>query len=111
MAVCKQQASSASRPGAMKPWSFRRALTALRRSYQAKVWVDGLPLPPQLFRPQLEDRKMEVRRARIRISRRSDKTDDVPTLDPHSLTQPFHVPVQVGVVVAIHSHFVELVYR
>src|ERR1039458_979039 len=54
---------------------------------------------------------MQVRRARIRISSRSDKTDDVPTLDPHSLPQPFGVPVQVRVVVTIHSHFVELVYR
>src|ERR1017187_7841960 len=54
---------------------------------------------------------MQVRRARIRISRRSHKADDVPTLDPHSLTQPFHVPVQVRVVVAIHFHFVELIYR
>src|ERR1039457_2160311 len=83
----------------------------LHRGYQARVWVNGLPLPPQPLRPQLEDRKMQVRRTRIRISRRSHKTDDVPTLDPHSLMQPFRVPVQVRVVVAIHFHFVELVYR
>src|SRR5579862_1631485 len=54
---------------------------------------------------------MQVRRARIRISRGSHKPDDVPTHDPYSLTQAFHVPVQVRVVVAIHSHIVELVYR
>ena len=78
---------------------------------QTRIWVNGLPPPPQPFRPQLEDRKMQVWRARVRISSRSGKTDDVPTLDPHSPTQPFHVPVQVRVVVAIHSHFGELVHR
>src|ERR1017187_2030888 len=93
----------------------RRAQAALfrplHRGYQARVRVNGLPLPPQPLRPQLEDRKMQVWRARIRISRRSHKTDDVSTLDPHSLTQPVRVTVQVRVVVAIHFHFVELVYR
>src|SRR5580658_4450955 len=54
---------------------------------------------------------MQVRGARILIARRSHKTDDLPTLDPRSLPQPVHVPVQVRVVVAIHSHFIELVYR
>src|ERR1039457_4137144 len=83
----------------------------IHRGYQARVWVNGFALPPQPFRPQLEDRKMQVWGARIRISRRSHKTDDVPTLDPHSLTQPFRITVQVRVVVAIHFHFVELVYR
>src|ERR1017187_9149536 len=88
----------------------RPLFRSLHRGYQARVWVDGLPLPPQLFGTQLEDRKMQMRRARIRISRGSDKTDDVPTLDPHCLTQPFHVPVQVRVVVAIRSRLIELVY-
>ena len=89
----------------------RPLFRSLHGGYEARIWVDGLPLPPQPFRPQLEDRKMQVWRARIRISSRSGKTDDVPTLDPHSPTQPFHVPVQVRVVVAIHSHFGELVHR
>src|SRR5271157_2433454 len=53
---------------------------------------------------------MQVRRACMRISRRSHKPDDVPTLDPHSLPQPFHVPIQVCLIVAIHSHVIELVY-
>jgi hypothetical protein len=35
----------------------------------------------------------------------------LPTFDQHSLAQPFHVPVQVRVVVAIHPHSVELVDR
>src|SRR5579872_4803159 len=52
---------------------------------------------------------MQVRRSRICISRGSNKPDDVPTLDPHSLPEPFRVPVQVRVVVAVHSHFIELV--
>src|SRR5579864_17595 len=53
---------------------------------------------------------MQVRRAWIRISRRSHKTDDLPSFDRHSLTQPFRVPVQVRVVIAIRSYFVEQVY-
>src|SRR5208282_421952 len=81
----------------------------LHRVYQSRIWVHGLPLPPQPFRPQLEDRKMQVGPACIRISRRSHKTDDVPTLDSHFLPQAFHVPVQVRVVIAIHSQFIELV--
>jgi len=36
---------------------------------QARIWVNSPPLPPEPFRPQLEDRKMQVRRVRIRISR------------------------------------------
>lgn len=89
----------------------RQLFRPLHRGYQDGIWVNRLPLPPPPVRPHLEDSKMQVGRARIRISSRSDKTDDVPTLDPHSLPQPFHVPVQVRVVVAIPSHFVELVYR
>ncbi len=53
---------------------------------------------------------MQMRCARIRISSRSYKTDDIPTLDPHPLPQTFRVAIQVRVVVAIHSGFVELVY-
>src|SRR5580658_11112076 len=54
---------------------------------------------------------MQMRRARIRVTRRPHKTDNVPALHPHSLPPPFRVPVQVRVVVAIPAHFVELVYR
>src|SRR5579859_1815445 len=82
----------------------------LHRVDQARIGVYGLPLPPQSFRPQLEDHKMQVRRACIRISRRAHKTNNVPARDRHSLPQPFHVAVQVCVVVAILSLFVELIY-
>ena len=34
------------------------------------------------FRPQLEDRKMQMRRAWIRVTRRSHKTDNVPRARP-----------------------------
>src|SRR5580658_7417273 len=53
---------------------------------------------------------MQVRRSRIRILSRSHKTDNFPTLDLHSLPQPLSVAIQVRVVVAIHSPFIELVY-
>ncbi len=80
------------------------------RVYQTRIWVNGLPLPPQPFRPQLMDFKMQVRRPRIRISRRTNKTDDVPTLHPNSLPQLFRVPIQVRIVIAIRSRFIKLIY-
>src|SRR5271154_2256197 len=81
-----------------------------QRVYQGGEWVNGFSLQPLLFRSQLDHRKMQVRCACIRITRGTHKTDDVPALDSHFLPQPFHVPVQVCVVVAISSCFVELVY-
>src|ERR1039457_321324 len=76
--------------------AVHRLSCPLHSGYQGRIGIDGLPIPPPLFRSQLEDRKMQVRGARIRVSRRSHKTDDVPTLDLHSLTQPVHVPGQVS---------------
>src|SRR5579864_3464901 len=35
-----------------------RLLRPLHRGYQTGIWVNGLPPPPMLFPPQLEDRKM-----------------------------------------------------
>ena len=103
-------------PGLRRRTSFglptgddRRLPGPLHRGDEARIWVDGLPLPPHFFRPQLEDCKMQVRRARIRIARRSHKPDDVSTRDLHSLPQPFRIPVQVRIVVAIRALFVKLV--
>src|SRR5579862_2154473 len=84
-------------------------LRPLHRSYQTRIWVNGLAPPPKPSRRQLEDRKVQVWRARIRISRRSNEPDDIATLDPHPLLQAFRVSIEVRVVVAIQSHFIELV--
>jgi hypothetical protein len=69
----------------------------------------AVPFHHSLSSPNTKTARCRCQR-RIRIASRSHKTDDVPTFHPCSLPQPFQVPVQVRVVVAIHPHFIELVY-
>ena len=52
---------------------------------------------------------MEVGRAWIRISGGSHEADHVSPFYPHPLAQAVRVPVQVGVVIAIHAPVVEFV--
>ena len=90
--------------GALPPLLFYRIR-------ERGVWVNGRSFPPLLFRAQEKDRKVQVRGARVCVSRRADKTDDAAALNAHSLAQIFRVPVQVRIVVAINSRVIEFVNR
>ena len=80
-----------------------------------KVTVQVSAVPSAMYRAfdagPSEKNKMQVRGAPIRISSRSDKSDDVPAFNSHSLAQPLRIAIQVRVVITILFFFVEQVYR
>ena len=62
-----------------------------------------------LFRTELEDCKMQMRRLRGRVAGGSHISDHVAALHCHAFREAIGVVVQVGVVVAINSLAVELI--
>src|SRR5208283_5195157 len=54
---------------------------------------------------------MQMRRTGTRVPAGSHEPDHLPAFHPHTLVEAFRVPVEMSVVVTIHTHFIECVDR
>src|SRR5437899_12990830 len=88
---------------------FNHPNSPMRPRDENWIRIDGRSLPPALFRPELENSKVQVRSVCGRVAGGSYVSDNVTLLYCRTLANAFGVPIEVSVVVRIPLGGVELI--